>query len=139
MSLTRSLGTIRPCADDTMSIWPRLAHASAMQAMRMMVAPIARPAGDGGVSTISRAAGRKASSCALRIWCLCAKSSTILADFMQTCLGAEEPRVASARADQLIVSTVLDDTTMIDSDDAIGLSYSRQPVGDDENGAILGD
>ena len=62
MTLVRPLGTIFPVADATMSIVPHQAQASAAQNSRMMVAPIARPIGDGGVSTISSAAGRNASS-----------------------------------------------------------------------------
>ena len=41
---------------------PAEAQTSAAQNSRMMVAPIVRPIGDGGVSTISSAAGRNASS-----------------------------------------------------------------------------
>jgi hypothetical protein len=53
-----------------MSIVPAAAQINAMQNNTMTVAPIARPIGDGGVSTISRAAGRKASSSPFltRLW-----------------------------------------------------------------------
>src|SRR5262245_10723245 len=61
-TLVRPLGTIFPLADATMSIVPHQAHISAAQNSRMMVVAIARPIGDGGVSTISSAAGRNASS-----------------------------------------------------------------------------
>jgi hypothetical protein len=53
---------ILPVAVATMSTLPKVAHASATQKMAMMVAPMARPTGEGGVSAISIAAGRKASS-----------------------------------------------------------------------------
>src|SRR6188508_3771574 len=103
-----------------MSISPRAAQASAAANTRMTVAPIARPAGDGGLSTISRAAGRNASSCAVRGTCSCCeKSSTTLADFMQACLGAEQSGIASAAADQLVVSAILDDAPAFDRDDAV--------------------
>ena len=62
MTLVRPLGTIFPVAEATMSIVPQEAQASAAQNSRMMTAAIARPIGDGGVSTISSAAGRNASS-----------------------------------------------------------------------------
>ena len=62
MILVRPLGTIFPVAEATMSIVPNHAQTSATQNTAMMVAPIARPIGDGGVSTISSAAGRNASS-----------------------------------------------------------------------------
>jgi hypothetical protein len=42
---------------------PAQAQISAAQKSNMTVAPIARPIGDGGVSTISSAAGKKANSC----------------------------------------------------------------------------
>ena len=45
-----------------MSILPNAAQASARQNRAMIVTPIARPVGEGGVSTISSAAGRKAIS-----------------------------------------------------------------------------
>jgi hypothetical protein len=53
---------IFPVAVATMSTLPNIAHVSATQKMAMIVAPTARPTGDGGVSAISSAAGRKASS-----------------------------------------------------------------------------
>jgi hypothetical protein len=61
MTLVLPLGTIFPLADATMSIVPHQAHTSPAQNSRMIVDPIARPIGDGGVSTISSAAGRNAS------------------------------------------------------------------------------
>src|SRR6185503_5519989 len=123
-----------------MSISPKAAQASAAQKTRMTVAPIARPIGDGGLSTISRAAGRNASSCAVRGVCRCCeKSSTTLADFMQTRLGAEQRRIASAAADQLFVGAVLDDAPALDRDDAVGMAHRRQPVSDDDDCAALAD
>src|SRR5437660_3403362 len=62
MTFVRPLGMILPEAVATMSTVPRQAQASASTNTAMIVAPIARPIGDGGVSTISSAAGRKASS-----------------------------------------------------------------------------
>jgi len=53
---------ILPVADATMSIVPNHDQISARQNSRMMFATSRRPIGDGGVSTISSAAGRKASS-----------------------------------------------------------------------------
>src|SRR6185503_4780247 len=123
-----------------MSISPKAAQASAAQKTRITVAPIARPIGDGGLSTISRAAGRNASSCAVRGVCRCCeKSSTTLADFMQACLGAEQRRIASAAADKLLVSAILDDAPAFDRDDAVGMTHRRQPVGDDDDRATLAD
>ena len=45
-----------------MSMWLKLAQATAAAKKRSKVAAIARPAGEGGVSTISSAAGRNSSS-----------------------------------------------------------------------------
>src|SRR5215472_3415146 len=53
---------IRPGAVVTISTLPKHAHARAMQNNAMMVPLMAFAIGDGGVSTISSAAGRKASS-----------------------------------------------------------------------------
>ena len=67
MTLVRTSGTILPVALAMMSMRPRLAHNNAMQKTAMTVADIARPVGEGGVSTISSAAGRNASSSVLRV------------------------------------------------------------------------
>src|SRR6185436_17161941 len=110
-----------------MSISPKAAQASAAANTRMTVAPIARPAGDGGLSTISRAAGRNASSCAVRGACRCCeKSSTTLADFMQSSLRTEQRGIAPAAADQLLVSPILDDAPTLDRDDPVGVTHRRQ-------------
>jgi hypothetical protein len=61
MILVRPVAMILPGAVATMSILPNAAHASARQNSAMIVIAMARPRGEGGVSTISSAAGRKAS------------------------------------------------------------------------------
>src|SRR6266852_2033849 len=66
ISLVRPPDTILPVAVATMSTLPNDAHTSAMQKTVMMLAPMARPIGDGGVSVISSAAGRNAISCSRR-------------------------------------------------------------------------
>src|SRR5579863_10549812 len=53
---------ILPGAVATMSTWPKLAQSRDNEKRPITVAPIARPIGEGGVSTISRAAGRNSSS-----------------------------------------------------------------------------
>src|SRR6476620_12645973 len=60
--LVRPLGTIFPVVAATISIVPAHAQLTATQNSKIIVAPIARPTGDGGVSAISSAAGRNASS-----------------------------------------------------------------------------
>src|SRR5258708_23874553 len=62
MTLMRPLGLIVPVAAATMSIVPQDAQASDAQNSSARVRAIIRPIGDGGVSTISSAAGRNASS-----------------------------------------------------------------------------
>jgi hypothetical protein len=62
MTLVRPLGTIFPVVAATISIVPAHAQLTATQNSKIIVAPIARPTGDGGVSAISSAAGRNASS-----------------------------------------------------------------------------
>ena len=62
ISFVLPLGMIFPVAVATMSTLPNVAHAIATQKIAMIVAPTARPRGEGGVSAISSAAGRNASS-----------------------------------------------------------------------------
>ena len=73
-----------------MSTVPMHAQTSATQNTAMMVSAIARPAGDGGVSTISSAAGRNASSSLRRsARCFGKATMTFLADFMQALPAAD--------------------------------------------------
>src|SRR5215471_10166979 len=116
MTLVLPLGTIFPLADATMSIVPHQAHANPAQNSKMMVAPIARPIGEGGVSTISSVAGRNASSsprltCARRKGMMRRVGLTGVsgsADFMNSCLQAMQRSIAAAGLDQRVMSAVLD-------------------------------
>src|ERR1700737_1643228 len=95
---------ILPGADATMSILPTAAQTSARQNTAMIVAPMARPIGEGGVSTISSAAGRKESSSGSRGDCALGNGMTAaLADFMDATLDAMEGCIAPACPDQLIM------------------------------------
>ena len=58
MVFVRPVGTILPDAVAMMSTWPKIAQTTAIAKNRMIVAPIARPTGEAGVSRISSAAGR---------------------------------------------------------------------------------
>src|SRR5262249_59609048 len=107
---------------------------------RMMVAPTARPTGEAGVSRISNAAGRNSHSGLRR----CggahsrdaggAASFFASADFMEACLQPVQRRVAPGFVHELLVVAVFDDAAAFDGDDAIGVTNSRQPVGDDDDG-----
>src|SRR5262249_43788139 len=107
---------------------------------RMMVAPTARPTGEAGVSRISSAAGRNSHSALRR----CggahsrdaggAASFFASADFMEACLQPVQRRVATGFVHQLLVIAVFDDAAAFDGDDAIGVTNSRKPVGDDDHG-----
>src|SRR5262249_13420803 len=132
MTLVRPLGTIFPLADATMSIVPHQAHTSAAQNSRMMVVAIARPIGDGGVSTISSAAGRKASSSPRPAR---ARRNGVPrrvglpgvagpADFMNSRLQAMQRCIAAAGLDQRVMGAVLDQATALERDDAV-----RRPHG----------
>src|SRR6266487_3008469 len=66
ITFVRPLGILLPGAEATMSIFPRHAQAKAKQKRAMMVAAIARPIADGGISTTSSAAGKNASSSLVR-------------------------------------------------------------------------
>src|SRR5215470_10557274 len=135
MSLVLSLGTILPFADATMSIVPHQAQATAALNSATMVAPIARRIGDGGVSTISSAAGRNASSsgrrsCTARIGTTRRRNGAGLSDstdFMDTCLQTMQRRVAAAGLDQRVVAAVLDQPATIKRDDAVGRPHGREP------------
>src|SRR6202040_3124432 len=84
ITLVRSLGTILPGAVATMSTVPSDAHSTARQNNTMIAAPIAWPIGDGGVSVISSAAGRKASSYSRRRTGAWGKGMIFLADVMDS-------------------------------------------------------
>src|SRR5580704_7900590 len=107
MILVRPTGTILPAADATMSTLPIAAQASAVQATAMMVAPIARPTGDGGFSTISSAAGRKSISSAARRSAEAGNGTIFLADFMESRLQPVQCGIAPAGSHQIVVSAVL--------------------------------
>src|SRR6478735_2782005 len=147
MTLVRPFGTILPAAEATMSTVPHQDQASATQNSSAIVAAIARPIGDGGVSTISSAAGRKASSspCLSR---LRRNGMTVsvrltgrapLANFIDTSLQPVQRRIATAGLDQRVMGAVLDQAAVLERDDAIRGPYGREPVRDDENGSSLGD
>src|ERR1700735_4565770 len=110
MSLTRPLGTTLPEAEATMSTCPKIAQISPRTNNATMVAPIERPIGDGGVSTISSAAGRNASSSFWRRSRFTGKETTFLvtsitalADLMDATLQPVKVRVASAGPYEVIV------------------------------------
>src|SRR5262249_8714245 len=146
-TLVRPLGTILPVADATMSIVPTAAHSRAAQNKRPMTAAMARPMGDGGVSMISSAAGKNASSSrrrartdrgGTRLGTDAALAAT-LADFMDACLQPVQRCIAAACLDQCVMGAVLDQTPAIEGHDAIRRAYGREPVSDDENRAPAGD
>src|SRR5882757_9952124 len=147
MTLVRSLGTIFPVADATMSIVPHHAQTSAAQNSRMMVAPTTRPIGEGGASTISSAAGRNASS-SLRLSCARRNGMTRrmgsagmagLADFMDACLQPMQRCIAAGGLDQRVVGPVLDQAAALERDDAIRRPHGREPVRNDQNRPPPGD
>src|SRR5678816_1821078 len=111
MTLVRLLGTILPVAVATMSMVPHHAHARATQKKPMSAKTMARPTGDGGVSTISSAAGRNASSSRRRSGTTSPAAfmaTAGLADFKDPTLQAVQGGVAAAGLDQGIVRAVLD-------------------------------
>src|SRR5262245_27053543 len=115
--LVRPLGMILPDATATMSSVPMHAKASATLNTAMMVKAMARPIGEGGVSTISRAAGRNSSS-PFRRSCS-GKATTFLADLMQPCLEPIESCISAAGLDQVVVSAILDQAAPLDGDDSV--------------------
>ena len=126
-------------ADATVSMVPHHDQTRAAQNSRMMTATILRPTGDGGVSTISSAAGRNANSSS-RLACTgrsgttpCVGEADIadLADFMEPSLHPMQRRVAAAGLDQGVMGAVLDQAAALQRDDAIRRPYSREPVRND--------
>src|SRR5262249_31669834 len=63
----------------------------------------------------------------------------LLADFMDSRLQAMERGVATASPDQIVMAAILDNAARVDGDDPVGAPHGRKPVGDDEDGAALGD
>src|SRR6516162_3936959 len=113
----------------------------------MTLAATARPIGDGGVSTISSAAGRNASS-SPRLAGGRRKGMTRRvgltgifgsADFMNSCLQAMQRCIAAAGLDQRVMGAVFDQAATLERDDAIRRPHGRKPVRDDENRPPLGD
>src|SRR4029077_7662778 len=147
MTLVRPLGTIFPVDDATMSIVPHQAQPSAAQNSRMMVTAIVRPIGDGGVSTISSAAGRNASSsprlpCASRNGMtrrIGAAGAAGLADFMNSSLQPMQRCIPAAGVDQGVVGAVLDQAAALERNDAIRRPHGRDPVRNDQDRPPFGD
>src|SRR5262245_10460836 len=139
MVLVRPLGMIFPGATATISTVPMHAQTSATASTAMIVNAIARPVGEGGVSTISSAAGRNASSSLQRSSRFFGNSITFLADFMQPLrllrqglflapldaapggfvLEPIEGCVSAAGLDLVVVGAILDQPAPLDGDDAV--------------------
>src|SRR5258708_2125777 len=148
ITLTRPPGRIFPVADATMSIVPHQAQTSAAQNKTMMAAPIARPIGDGGVSTISSAAGRKASSSPRRFCCARRNGITCCAGmagsagsavFMEPCLQPVQRCITAAGLDQRVMGAVLNQAAAIERDDAIARPHGRETMRYHQNRPSLGD
>src|SRR6266436_8639502 len=141
MTLTRPPGRIFPVADATISIVPHQAQISAKQNMRMMALPIARPIGDGGVSTISSAAGKNANSsrrlCRVprngMTRCVDPADTDDSADFMESPLQPMQGCITAAGFDECVVAAVLDQAAAIERDDSIRRPHGREPVRDDQH------
>src|SRR5579863_5460887 len=135
MTLVRPLGTILPGAVATMSTVPTHAQRSAAENTAMMIAPTARPVGEGGVSVISSAAGRNASSYSSRRGACFGKAMTfLLADFIDAGLHKVKLCVTAVAAHQLVVTTVLYDSTALDRNDPIGPANRGETVRYDKHG-----
>src|SRR5262249_33795753 len=60
-------------------------------------------------------------------------------DFMDSGLQAVERGIAAASLDKMVMAAILPDAARVDGDDPVGAPPGREPVGDDEDGAALGD
>jgi hypothetical protein len=83
-------------------------------------APITRPAGDAGVSTISIAAGRNST-------------------FMETCLKTVQRGIAAIGANEIIVDNIFHDAASFDDDYAFSPADGGKPMRDNEHGTSLSD
>src|SRR5690349_9719621 len=145
MTLTRPPGSIFPVADATMSTVLHHAQISATHINRMMALAIARPIGDGGVSTTSSAAGRNASS-SRRLCCgngitACPAWAGIIAsaDLMETSLQPMQRGVASAGFDQRVMASILDQAAMINRNDTVRRPHRGEAVRDNQHRAAFCD
>src|SRR5260370_38435333 len=58
---------------------------------------------------------------------------------MDSGLQAIERGIAAASFDKIVMAAILDNAARVDDDDPVGAPHGREPVGDDEDGAALGD
>src|SRR5260370_32124086 len=129
-TLGRPLGMILPGAEATIAIRPTEAQANARQKTPAIVTAMPRPNGEGGVSMISSAAGKNASSSlAWRRWSR-GNAMTFSVDFMDPCLQAKQRGVAPACPYQFVMGAVFDQPTPIHGQDAVRAPHGRQPMGD---------
>src|SRR4051794_31869092 len=132
MVLVRPVGTILPEAVAMMSTRPNTPQATAITKNSMMVAAIARPAGEAGGSRISSAAGRNCRALSSRLHrgrsgfapLSFGKAST---DDMEPGLHLVQRGVAAGALHELVVGAVLDQPSAFDGDDAVGMPHRRQP------------
>src|SRR5262245_36199474 len=146
MILVRPLGTIFPVAEATMSIVPHHDQTNATQNSTTIVATIARPIGDGGVSTISSAAGRKANLSRLSL--MRRNGTTIsvrllgsepLADFINSSPQPGHCRITPAGFGQRVLGSIVDQPAVIERDTPVRRPHRREPVRDDQDRAPPGD
>src|SRR5262252_8243178 len=119
MTLVRPLGMILPGATATMSTVPSAVQARATQKTPITAKERTWPTGDGGVSTISSAAGRNASSSVLRARAAGRERTIFSTNFMETCLGAIQRGVSPTPLDEIVVRAVLDQPTPLDRHDPL--------------------
>ncbi len=123
---------IFPRAVTTTSTVPNIDQIAPAQKMAIMIPAIARPIGEGGLSVISKAAGRNASSysgrlrpvnATARLSDVAIAAEGLLVGAMQAGLQKMEIRVASFAADQFLMRAVLDDAAALERDDPIGVAH----------------
>src|SRR6516162_10148850 len=61
------------------------------------------------------------------------------ANFSLSGLQAMERGVAAASLDKIVMAAILENAARVDGDDPVSAPHGREPVGDDEYGAALGD
>src|SRR5580658_9150829 len=116
-----------------MSTVPTLAQTIAEVNMATIAQAPRRPIGEGGLSMISRAAGRKPISSRLRRRCAAAAATSVLSCFTVASLQSMQRGVSTALLQKFRMRAVFDDAPAVDCDDAIGHANREQAMRDDDD------
>src|SRR5262247_963604 len=140
MTLEWPLGMTLPWATATISMVPKAAQRIAAANTAMIVQVNIRPTGDGGASSISSTAGRNSQACPLAgvvrrwrwlsmVWCL----SPLHCGVLTAVLVRLQPGVIALALQEFRVGPILDNTSLVEHQDAVGRAHGRQTMGNEEH------